>query len=80
MNYILRSPFERKRLNILYFPNKVLPSSYTIAQYGSFNRTKYSSWVNNFNNSTNNSISINKEQINIIEIQEIKVTLLLPPL
>ena len=52
MNYILRSPFERKRLNILYFPNKVLPSSYTIAQYGSFNRTKYASWVNNFNNST----------------------------
>ena len=51
MNYILRSPFERKRLNILYFPNKVLPSSYTIAQYGSFNRTKYGIWVNNFNNS-----------------------------
>ena len=53
MNYILRSPFERKRLNILYYPNKVLPASYTIAQYGSFNRTKYSSWVNNFNNSSN---------------------------
>ena len=51
MNYILRSPFERKRLNILYFPNKILPSSYTIAQYGSFNRTKYGIWVNNFNNS-----------------------------
>ncbi len=53
MNYILRSPFERKRLNILYYPNKTLPASYTIAQYGSFNRTKYSSWVNNFNNSCN---------------------------
>ena len=51
MNYILRSPFERKRLNILYYPNKILPASYTIAQYGSFNRTKYSSWVNNFANS-----------------------------
>ena len=51
MNYILRSPFERKRLNILYYPNKVLPASYTIAQYGSFNRTVYSSWVNNFSNS-----------------------------
>ncbi len=51
MNYILRSPFERKRLNILYYPNRTLPASYTIAQYGSFNRTKYSSWVNNFNNS-----------------------------
>ena len=53
MNYILRSPFERKRLNILYYPNKTLPASYTIAQYGSFNRTKYASWVNNFNNSCN---------------------------
>ncbi len=53
MNYILRSPFERKRLNILYYPNKILPASYTIAQYGSFNRTKYSSWVNNFANSCN---------------------------
>ena len=53
MNYILRSPYERKRLNIQYYPNKVLPSSYTIAQYGSFNRTKYSSWVNNFNSSAN---------------------------
>ena len=51
MDYILRSPFERKRLNILYYPNKILPASYTIAQYGSFNRNKYSSWVNNFNNS-----------------------------
>ena len=53
MNYILRSPFERKRLNILFYPNKILPASYTIAQYGSFNRTKYASWVNNFNNSCN---------------------------
>ena len=51
MNYILRSPFERKRLNILFYPNKTLPASYTIAQYGSFNRTKYSSWVNNYNSS-----------------------------
>ena len=53
MNYILISPFERKRLNVIYFPNKVLPSSYTIAQYGSFNSSKYKSWVNNFNNSRN---------------------------
>ena len=53
MNYILRSPYERKRLNIVYYPNKVLPASFTIAQYGSFNRSKYSSWVNNFNNSSN---------------------------
>ena len=51
MNYILRSPFERKRLNIIYYPNKVLPSSYTIAQSGSFNKTKYKTWVNNFNSS-----------------------------
>ena len=53
MNYILRSPFERKRLNIKHFPRKVLPSSYTIAQYGSFNRTKYTNWVGNYNNSFN---------------------------
>ncbi len=53
MNYILRSPFERKRLNIIYFPNKVLPSSYTIAQSGSFNSTRHSNWVNNFNSSHN---------------------------
>ena len=53
MNYILRSPFERKRLNIIYLPNKVLPSSYTIAQSGSFNSTRHSNWVNNFNSSHN---------------------------
>ena len=45
MNYILRSPFERKRLNIIYLPNKSLPSSYTIAQSGSFNATKHNNWV-----------------------------------
>ena len=49
MNYILRSPFERKRLNIVYYPNKVLPSSYTIAQSGSFNTYRHKDWVNNFN-------------------------------
>ena len=53
MNYILRSPFERQRLNIKHLPRKVLPSSYTIAQYGSFNRTKYTNWVGNYNNSFN---------------------------
>ena len=53
MNYILRSPFERQRLNIKYYPRKVLPSSYTIAQYGSFNRTKYTNFVGNYNNSVN---------------------------
>ena len=61
MNYILRSPFERKRLNILFYPRKILPASVTIAQYGSFNRTKYSQWVNNYNNSfnyLNNNLSL----------------------
>jgi len=53
MNYILRSPFERQRLNIKYYPRKVLPSSYTIAQYGSFNCTKYNNWVGNYNKSFN---------------------------
>lgn len=51
MNYIIRSPDERKRLNILYFPSTVLPTSYTIAQHGSFNRSKYKKWVNNYTNS-----------------------------
>ena len=53
MNYILRSPFERQRLNIKYYPRKILPSSYTIAQYGSFNSNKYTNWVGNYNNSFN---------------------------
>ena len=53
MNYILRSPFERKRLNIIYLPNKALPSSYIIAQSGSFNATKNINWVTNFNSSHN---------------------------
>ena len=53
MNYILRSPFERQRLNIKHYPRKVLPTSYTIAQYGSFNCTKYTNWVGNYNNSFN---------------------------
>ena len=51
MNYILRSPFERQRLNIKHYPRKVLPTSYTIAQYGSFNRSNYTNWVGNYNNS-----------------------------
>ena len=61
MNYIIRSPFERQRLNIKYLPRAILPSSYTIAQYGSFNRRKYENWVDNFNNSKNyleNSLSL----------------------
>ena len=53
MDYIIRSPFERQRLNIKLLPRKVLPSSYTIAQYGGFNRHKYNNIVENFNNSKN---------------------------
>ena len=53
MNYILRSPHERKRLNIIYYPRKVLPSTYTIAQHGSFNRNKYNEWVENYTNAFN---------------------------
>ena len=53
MNYILRSPFERKRLNITLYPRKILPSSFTIAQFGSFNRNQYNKWVSNYNNSFN---------------------------
>ena len=51
MDYIIRSPFERQRLNIKRLPRKVLPSSYTIAQYGSFNRRRYDNLIQNFNNS-----------------------------
>ena len=51
MDYIIRSPFERQRLNIKYLPRYILPSSYTIAQYGSFSRRRYDNWVTNFNNS-----------------------------
>lgn len=53
MNYILRSPHERKRLNIVYYPRKTLPSSFTIAQHGSFNKTRYADWVNNYTNAFN---------------------------
>ena len=51
MDYIVRSPFERQRLNIKRLPKKILPSSYTIAQYGSFNRRRYDNWVENYENS-----------------------------
>jgi len=54
MEYILRSPFERKRLNITYFPKKSLPSSTTIAYFGSFNRGIYGSWVDNYHNAVSN--------------------------
>ena len=53
MNYILRSPHERKRLNIIFYPRNTLPSSFTIAQHGSFNRVKYSDWVDNYTNAFN---------------------------
>lgn len=49
LNYILRSPFERQRLNIMYRPNTVLPASYTIAQHGSFNNKTYKDWIANYN-------------------------------
>jgi len=54
MEYILRSPFERKRLNITYFPKKCLPSSITIAYFGSFNRGIYGSWVDSYHSAVNN--------------------------
>ena len=53
MDYIIRSPFERQRLNIKRLPRKVLPSSYTIAQYGSFNQKRYDNWVQNHATSKN---------------------------
>lgn len=48
MEYILRSPDERKRLNILFYSKKYLPSSYVIAMFGSFNRSMYTSWIQNY--------------------------------
>ena len=53
MDYIIRSPFERQRLNIKRLPRKVLPSSYTIAQYGSFNQKRYDNWVQNHSTAKN---------------------------
>ena len=53
MDYILRSPHERNRLNIIFFPRKALPSSFTIAEHGSFNRNKFVDWVDNYTNSFN---------------------------
>lgn len=51
MQYIIRSPFERQRLNIQYFPKKELPTSYIIASHGGFNRLLYHKWVTNYHNS-----------------------------
>jgi len=53
MNYILRCPDERQRLNITHLLRKTLPSSYTIAKHGSFNRNKYIEWINNYNTAFN---------------------------
>ena len=57
MEYVLRSPFERKRLNITHFPKKCLPSSNTIAYFGSFNRGIYGSWVDNYHSAV---VNLNK--------------------
>ena len=48
LEYILISPYERNRLNIHYLPRKSLPSSFIIASHGSFNRTLYTGWVENY--------------------------------
>ncbi len=52
MQYILRSPYERKRLNIQYYQKQTPPSSIIIANNGSFNRTLYKEWVKNYGNAT----------------------------
>ncbi len=52
MMYILRSPYERKRLNIQFFPKATQPSSFTIANHGSFNRNYYINWVRNYSLAT----------------------------
>lgn len=52
MQYILRSPYERKRLNIQYFLKATPPSSIIIANHGSFNRALYKDWVKNYARST----------------------------
>lgn len=51
MQYVIRSPYERMRLNIQYFPKKILPTSSTIASHGGFNRLLYHKWVTNYHNS-----------------------------
>lgn len=54
MQYIIRSPHERQRLNIPYFPKSILPSSYTIAYYGGFNRLLYYKWVSDYHQAKKN--------------------------
>lgn len=65
MEYILRSPFERKRLNIQYLPKKSLPSSIIIANHGSFNRKLYVDWVKNYID-TQDQLNKNLSSCNII--------------
>lgn len=54
MQYILRSPYERKRLNIQFYSKQTPPSSIIIANHGSFNRSLYKDWVKNYGNATEN--------------------------
>jgi len=54
LDYVLRSPYERKRLNIQWYPMKSMTSSGIIAEYGSFNRSHNREWVINFNTAVNN--------------------------
>ena len=65
MNYILRSPHERKRLNITFIPRNTLPSSYTIALHGSFNRSRYTEWTTNYVNACK-SIERNLTTCNVV--------------
>ena len=65
MNYILRSPHERKRLNITFIPRYTLPSSYTIALHGGFNRSRYTEWTTNYVNACN-SIERNLTTCNVV--------------
>jgi hypothetical protein len=62
LEYILISPYERNRLNIQYLPKKALPSSFIIASHGSFNRTLFPGWVENY---FRTSDFLNKNLLNI---------------
>jgi hypothetical protein len=57
MEYILLSPFERKRLNIQYLPAKPPLTSLIIAEHGSLNRMVHTRLIEGFKSAQNNMIN-----------------------
>jgi hypothetical protein len=53
MEYILLSPYERKRLNIQYLPSKAPLTSHAIAEHGALNRMVHTRLVEGYKNAQN---------------------------